>query len=214
MPIGSEPFELLADFPGWTTSFDLAYRQEQSRTAGGVTYVKDLGDPLWTLKAQSRRLSPNVLDHWRARLKALEGGLYTFLGYSLSRVYPIAYPRGSWPTGGAFDGVSASLASINGNRKAIAVDDLPAGFTFRVGDYLAIGTDLHQVLEDATASGAGLTPQFEVRPHIWPGVVAGGDDVSVYRPACIMQMVPGSVSTDASLDGWGSVSFQGIEVRS
>lgn len=211
MALGSEPFEILADFPGWTTSFDLMMRQEQSRAAGGVTYVKDLGPPLWTLKAQSRVLRPNELDRWRARLKVLEGGLYTFLGYSLSRVYPIAYPNGSWPTGGAFDGVSASLASINANRKAIAVDDLPAGFTFRVGDYLAVGTDLHQVLEDVAANGSGLTPQFEVRPHIWPGVSAG--DVSVYRPACIMALVPGSVSTDASLTGWGSISFEGIEIR-
>jgi len=213
MSIGSEPFEILADFPGWTTSFDLMVRQEQSRSAAGVTYVKDLGPPLWTLKAQSKVLRPNELDHWRARLKALEGGLYTFLGYSLSRVYPIAYPRGSWPTGASFDGVSASLAAVNVNRKAISVSDLPADFAFSVGDYLAIGTDLHQVLEAAVASGAGVTPQFEVRPHIWPGVVAGGDDVSVYRPACVMALVPGSVSTDASLNGWGSIAFQGIEIR-
>lgn len=211
MAIGSEPFEILADFPGWTTGFDLAVRQEQSRSAAGVTYVKDLGPPLWTLKAQSKVLSPNVLDHWRARLKVLEGGLYTFLGYPLSRVYPIAYPRGSWPTGDAFDGVSASLLSVNANRKALRVEDLPAGFTFAVGDYLAIGTDLHQVVEAATADGTGTTGEFEVRPHLWPGVSSG--DVSVYRPACVMAIVPGSISTDASLTGWGSIAFQGVEIR-
>lgn len=213
MAIGSEPFEILADFPGWTTGFDLLARQEQSRSAAGVTYIKDLGPPLWTLKAQSKVVSPNVLDHWRARLKVLEGGLYTFLGYSLSRVYPISYPRGSWPTGVAFDGVSASLAAVNTNRKAISVADLPAGFTFAIGDYLAIGTDLHQVVEEAVADITGATPQFEVRPHIWPGVVAGADDVSVYRPACVMAVVPGSIQTDASLSGWGSIAFQGIEIR-
>ncbi|MCK1684240.1 hypothetical protein IVA87_33860 [Bradyrhizobium sp. 147] len=213
MALGAEPFEILADFPGWTTAFELMARQEQSRSAAGITYVKELGPPLWTLKAQSKVLPPNVLDHWRARLKVLEGGLYTFRAYPLSRVYPIAYPRGSWPTGAGFDGVSASLAAVNANRKAIAIGDLPAGFTFGVGDYLAIGTDLHQVLEAAVADGAGLTAQFEVRPHIWPGVVAGGDAVAVYRPACVMALVPGSISTDASLSGWGTVSFQGIEIR-
>ncbi|MET4721910.1 hypothetical protein ABIF63_006016 [Bradyrhizobium japonicum] len=213
MSIGSEPFELLADFPGWTTGFDLQARQEQSRSASGVTYVKDLGPPLWTLKAQSKVLPPNVLDHWRARLKVLEGGLYTFLGYPLSRVYPISYPKGSWPTGGSFDGVSAALLSINANRKAVRLEDLPAGFKFVIGDYLAIGVDLHQVVEATTADGGGITPEFELRPHIWPGVTAGASAVKVYRPACVMALVPGSVSTDASLSGWGSIAFQGIEIR-
>lgn len=214
MSIGSEPFEILADFPGWVTGFDLMSRQEQSRSSAGVTYVKELGPPLWTLKAQSKVLSPNTLDHWRARLKVLEGGLYTFLGYPLSRVYPATYPKGSWPTGGSFDGVSASLSAVNANRKAVRIDDLPAGFRFVVGDYLAIGTDLHQVVDNATADGSGLTPEFEVRPHIWPGVAApGADPVSVYRPACVMAIVPGSISTDASLSGWGSVAFEAIEIR-
>lgn len=214
MAIGSEPFEILAGFPGWTPRFDLVYRQEQSRVAAGITYVKELGPPLWALKAQSRPLSPNVLDEWRARLKALEGGLYTFLGYPLSRVYPIAYPRGSWPTGGAFDGVSASLLAINANRKVVRLKDLPAGFRLSVGDHFAIGTDLHQVVEAAIADGAGATPEFEVRPHIWPGVVApAAGAVSVYRPACIMAILPGSIDTDASLNGWGSVAFEAIEIR-
>lgn len=213
MSVGSEPFDILDGFPGWVTGFDLMVRQEQSRSASGVTYVKDLGPPLWTLKAQSKVLKPNALDYWRARLKVLEGGLYTFLGYPLSRVYPIAYPNGSWPTGGAFDGVSAALAGVNANRRAVAVDDLPAGFQFRIGDYLAIGTDLHQVVDAATANGFGATGEFEVRPHIWPGVVAGSDPVSVYRPACVMALVPGSISTDASLTGWGSIAFQGVEIR-
>jgi hypothetical protein len=106
----SEPFDILADFPGFTTVFQPLYRQEQSRTAGGKTYVKDLGDPLWTLTAQSRQMKPNELDYWRARLNAMENGLAMFRGYSMSRTYPIKYPRGSWPTGLAFDGVSASLA--------------------------------------------------------------------------------------------------------
>jgi len=213
MSVGSEPFEILSDFPGWVTDFDTLDRKEQSRTAGGVTYVKDLGPPLWTLKAQSKVLGPNALDHWRARLKVLEGGLFTFKAYSLSRVYPISYPRGSWPTGGAFDGVSAALASINANRKAVAIEDLPAGFKFVIGDYLAIGTDLHQVVEAATANGSGVTPQFEVRPHVWQGVVAGAAAVSVYRPFCIMSVVPGSVQAPARLDGRGTVSFEGIEIR-
>lgn len=207
----SQPFDLLSDFPGWVTSFDLMWRQEQSRTAGGKTIVKDLGSPLWQLKAQSKQLKPNELDYWRARLNAMENGLSTFRGYSLSRTYPIAYPKGSWPTGGSFSGTAAALNSVNANRKAIRVGSLPAAFVLSVGDYLAIGNDLHQVMESATASGGGLTSEFEVRPHLWPGVSSGV--ASVFKPSCIMAIVPGSISSDASLNGWGSVSFQAMEAR-
>lgn len=214
----SEPFDLLADFPGWTTAFEPMWRQEQSRTASGKTYVKDLGSPLWTLTAQSRQLKINELDYWRARLNAMENGLATFLGYSMSRCYPIEYPRGTWPTGNAFDGVSATLASVNENRKAVTVSGLPAGFTFSIGDYVQVGTDLHQVMEPATADGTGETPEFEVRPHIWPGVEGGESPaiaVSVKRPACFMAIVPGSISSTADPQiGEGTVSFQAVEARS
>lgn len=213
----SEPFDLLADFPGWTTQFEPLWRQEQSRDAGGRTYVKDLGSPLWTLSAQSRQLSPNELDYWRARLNAMENGLATFRGYSMSRCYPIRYPRGSWPTGLSFDG-EAELLTVNANRRAVSLAGLPAGFQVSVGDYIQIGdTDLHHAAEAATANGSGETAEFEVRPHIWPGVDAGNSPattVSVKRPSCIMAIVPGSIQSSADVQiGWGGVSFQAIEAR-
>ncbi|WP_375414622.1 hypothetical protein [uncultured Bradyrhizobium sp.] len=208
----SQPFDLFGDFPGWITSFDLKWRQEQSTQASGRIIVKDLGTPLWTLKAQSKQLSPNTLDYWRARLNAMENGLSTFYGYSLSRTFPIKYPNRSWPTGSSFSGTTAAVSAININRKAIAVASLPAGYVISIGDYVKIGaTDLHQAMESATANGGGVTPQFEVRPHIWPGVSGGA--VSVRKPSCIMAIVPGSLSSEAGLNGWGSISFSAIEAR-
>jgi hypothetical protein len=208
----SSPFDLLSDFPGWVTGFSLHWRQEQSTLASGRVIVKDFGSPLWQLTAQSKRLSVNELDYWRARLNGMENGIATFYGYSLSRTYPIAYPRGSWPTGVSFSGTTAALASVNANRKAVTISGLPAGYVVSVGDYVQIGTtDLHQAMEAVTADGSGLTPEFEVRPHIWTGVSSG--DVSVKKPHCIMAIVPGSITSDSSLDGFGSVSFQAIEAR-
>lgn len=214
----SEPFDILADFPGWTTEFEPNWRQEQSRTAGGRTYLKDFGGPLWKLTAQSRQLSVNELDYWRARLNVMENGKAIFRGYSMSRCYPIRYPRGSWPTAGAFDGLSATLASVGVNRKSVAVADLPAGYSFSIGDYIQIGDgDLHQVMEEAVAGMDGETPEFEVRPHIWPGVEAGDSPatpVSVKRPSCLMAIIPGTVQSQADPQtGWGAVSFQAIEAR-
>lgn len=214
----SEPFDLLAGFPGWTTQFELLWRQEQSRDAGGRTYVKDLGSPLWTLSAQSRQLSPNELDYWRARLNAMQNGLATFRGYSMSRCYPIAYPRGTWPTGVSFDGVSAELLTVNDNRKAVSLAGLPVGYRVSAGDYIQIGaSDLHHVMEDAVSDTDGDTAEFEIRPHLWPNVEAGDSPsttVSVKRPSCIMAIVPGSIQSSADAQiGWGSVSFQAIEAR-
>ena len=215
----SYPLDLLDNFPGWSTEFDLLSRDELSRTAGGVTIQKNLGSPLWQGSYITRSLSPNQLDEWRARLNALENGQQRFKGYSLSRCYPIAYPNGSWPTGGDFDGVSATVYAIGSENKSLRVDLLPEGFEWRVGDMLQIKRgstarrDLHRVMEAATASGGGITPEFEVRPHLWPGV-AIDDLVSVLRPWCPMMIVPGSVSSSADLQtGRGSVSFQAIEAR-
>lgn len=214
----SYPIDLLADLPGWTTVFEPLWRQEQSRTAGGKTYVKDLGDPLWSLTAQSRQLSPNELDYWRARLMAMENGLQTFYGRPMSRCYPIKYPRGTWPTGVAFDG-TATLLSVGTNRKSVSISGLPAAYLVSVGDYIQVGdTNLHMVMEAATASSEGETAEFEVRPHIWPNVDAGDSPaviVSVKRPSCIMAIVPGSIQSQADPQtGWGAVSFQAVEARS
>jgi hypothetical protein len=206
------PVDLFPGFPGWTTGFDLKWRQEQSTQASGRVLVKDMGSPLWTLRATTKPLKPNALDYWRARLTALENGLQQFRAYPMSRCFPQAYPNGTWPTGGAFNG-SAVLSAINANRKAIALQALPAGFKLSIGDYISISGDLHQVMEAATANASGITPQFEVRPHIWPAVTAPMPGVLVKQPACLMTIVPGSLSTDASLNGWGTVSFQAMEAR-
>lgn len=197
------PLDLLSSWPGWSTEFELFYRQEQSRQANGRTLVKDFGSPLWRASYLTRTLSANQLDQWRARLDALENGLQTFRGYPLSRCRPQAHPGSAGlPIG--------ELHTIDGNRKSIRVDDLD-GITLSVGDMIQIGTrNLHRVMEPATGT---LTALFEVRPHLWPETEVE-DEVIIGRPSCIMTVVPGSVSSTADLaTGRGSVSFQAIEAR-
>jgi len=225
----ADPFDLLADFPGWTTDFDLVYRQETSRQANGVTRVKDLGSPIWGGTWQSRTLWPNELDRWRAKLKVLEGGAKRFFAWPSSRCYPIADPGGAIMTardqptltldfvadyalvGG---GYTLKLGSVAADRKTITLSGGPARFQYLTGDYLRIGDrDLHQVMEDRTASSNGSVAAFEVRPHLWPGVAAGAS-VTLIRPHCLMTIVPGSISTSADPQtGRGAVSFQAMEAR-
>lgn len=207
------PLAFWDEFPGWSTESDLLWRQEQSRTANGRTSVKDLGSPLWQMTAQSKSLKPNELDYWRARMTSLENGMKTFRGFPKSRCFPIAYPNGSWPTGVAFDG-TAQVATIASNRKAISQSGLPAAYKVSVGDYIQIGErDLHTVMEPMVAGSTGATEQFEIRPHLWPGVTAPVDAI-VKQPSCIMAIVPGSLTTTAEKEtGRGSISFQAIEAR-
>ncbi|MBZ9653551.1 hypothetical protein [Phyllobacterium lublinensis] len=201
--------DFLHDFPGWTLDFELMWRQEQSRSAGGRTVVKDLGSPLWKMTVQSKPLQRQVLDTWRARFNVLENGLNQFYAFPKSRCYPIAYPAGV----GMGVVTGAQIDTMDASRKAIRIKNLPAGYTGKVGDYIQIGTNsLHQVAEDFTASGAGLTPLFEIRPHLWPAA-AVNDAVKVTRPSCLMTLVPGSLSSTAELNGFGSITFQAMESR-
>ncbi|ELT46829.1 hypothetical protein [Brucella intermedia] len=197
------PYDILAEFPGWSTDFDLAFRQEASRTSIGQTFVKDFGSPLWTASYQSVVMRPNELDAWRARLKALEGGLKQFRGRPTSRCYPIAYPNGT-----GMGNVSAvTVGSIGTNRNTIGLSGLPGGYVASVGDYLQIRTnDLHQIVN---VSGS----EIEVRPHLWP-TTAVGDAVTLVKPSCLMTIVPGSINTTAELStGRGVITFQGFESR-
>lgn len=205
------PVDFLSDFPGWSTEFDLLYRQEQSRSANGKSYAKDLGSPLWKATYQSRSLWPNELDYWLARMKALENGLQTFKAWRLSRTYPIAYPRGSWPTGGAFSG-SGQVNSITG--KAISLKGLPPGYIVSIGDFVQVGaSDLYQALETVTANGAGVTGSFEVRTFVWPTSLVNAA-AKLVKPSCIMTLVPDSLSAPANTsDGRGTITFQAIEAR-
>lgn len=197
------PLDFLPTFPGWSTAFELLFRQEQSRTAGGQATGKDFGSPLWRATWASGELSANDLDHWRARLDALEGVLKTFRACASARWRPIQHPGASaLPIG--------TLQTVNSDRKRISVAGL-AGITLSIGDMIQIGaSDLHRVMEPISGNPTGL---FEVRPHIWPGVAAGAA-VSITRPCCVMSIVPGSISASADpRTGRGTISFQGIEAR-
>lgn len=208
-----EPIDILHGFPGWTTEFEPRARQERSTTARGRIITKNLGSPLWTLSAVSKVLRPGGLDEWRAKLEALVVTQQLIEGYALSKVWPRAYPRGSWPQGSGFVGTNAVLAAVAADRKTVRISGLPPGFVLSVGDLVQIGAgDLHRVRQGATAT-AGTTTDFELFPALWPGVVAGAA-VSLARPHCLMAIVPGSLSSQADAQtGRGAVSFQAIEAR-
>lgn len=207
--------DVLSGWKGWAT-LSLSSGNETSGQASGMIRVKDLRPKLWMLDAQSVTLQPSDLKYWRARLNSLEDGLNLFYGYDLANFYPTAYPKGTWPTGGSFDGVSAKINSLP-TTKSLTLKSLPAGYVGTVGDMLSFpyGSDgnvaLHEVMEAFTANGSGVTGAFEVRPPIITGA-AIDDVVSVKRPACKMMLIPGSLTMPPASNKSGSISFKGIQV--
>jgi hypothetical protein len=199
----TEPLDLLTGFPGWCTDFDLMARQEQSRHASGRTRTKDFGSPIWRASYQTRTLSANELDHWRARIGQAQNSQMTFRGYPLSRCRPIEHP-------GAAALPAGTLFAIGDDDKTVRVSGL-VGVSLSIGDMIQIGaSNLHRLVEPASGNPTGM---FTIEPHIWPGTVTG-QPVVIARPSCMMTVAPGSMSATADpRTGRGSISFSAIEAR-
>lgn len=188
------------NFPGWTTRFELMYRQEQSRHASGRVRVKDFGTPIWRASYLSRPLRPNQVDEWRARLAALENGLLTFAAWPMSRCWPIAHPNG-------VGAVNGEVGTVGSDNKSLSILWTGGTTMLSIGDYITInGQRLHQI------TGVDAGPVYQVAPYFSVGILAG-QTVDVSRPSVQMALVPGSVSTQTGLNGRASVSFEAMEAR-
>lgn len=208
--------DFLHTFPGQSL-ISLLCGDEQAPLASGSVITRELRPPLWMIVAKTRKLSPNTLAIWQARLESLDNGKTLFWGYDRNRNYPIAYPKGSWPTGGgSFNGTTCRIHSVNANNKALSLDQLPANYAGKAGDMVSWNYNstlyaLHRVVEDFAADGSGVTPEFEVRPHI-RATATVTTAVAVKRPACQMRVIPGTLQSDIDFEtGWGSLAFQAMQ---
>lgn len=195
---------------GWTDQkFDLVERQEFSRQANGTTIAKSFGSALWSGTWTSAALERDVAADFEARLRSLDGSINGFHARDILRPYPRAYPTGSFSESGV------AVHTVGDDGKSLRIDGLASGFVISRGDYLSVTTLggvilLYQAMEDATADGGGVSPSFEVRPHLHPGV-AINDIVKLKSPTTVFRLVPGSI--DSSMRGWSRVvvSFSGIQ---
>lgn len=186
--------------------FDLIDRQEQSRTALGRTIVKDLGPQLWRATYTTAELLNDALVDFQAMLASLNGAVGTIEAWDIRRPWPNLYRTGTAANG--------TLAAVNGNTKALALNGLNAGQVISRGDYLSFDyagkRALHQAMESVTANGAGATGQFEVRPFIRAGWNLG-TAVNLKAPRGVFALVPGSVTPTQTRGKAGKVTFQAVE---
>jgi len=209
--------DILDGFPGWF-SLALLTNDQASTDGANTTIVKSMADPVWIGHGASKWLTANELRYWRGKMAGLDNGRRLFLGYDFTAYYPALYPKGSWPTGADFTGLTATIKAIGEDGVSLSLSDLPEGFTGSIGDMAssAYGDGDPQALalwrlaEGFTADSEGDTDLFEVRGAI-PLDLAVGDTVAVKRPACHMIIQPGSVNFPK--DGAaGRFTFDAVQV--
>lgn len=189
--------------------WELGRRQEFSRTAGGRTIGKDLGGPLWAGGFSTIPLHVDDMLDVEAVLNSLDGVIGTFEARDLRRDYPRLHADGNFNDTG-------TIFSVTSN-KAISLAGLDIGFTVSRGDYLHFDHGgnryLLQAMESATATSGGVTPEFEVRPHLPAGLpLSPAIPVTLKKPSAICSIVPGSISKRMISGIHGVVSFQAMQV--
>lgn len=190
------------------TPLRLQVRQElSSREASGKTYGKDFGPALWVGSWTTVLLSNFDAVAFEAMLNSLDGVINLFEGRDLRKPYPRFYPDGTFSDTG-------KINSIGANNKSLSLKSLPASFKLAVGDFLAFSVGshraLHQVMEAVTANGSGVTTEFEVRPHIWPGT-ATDVAVTLKQPSALFSLNPGSISSQMNGGMYTAVSFEATQ---
>lgn len=187
--------EFFADLPVLSCDFHLPDTRTVSRTRGGEILPVVRGNRLWvgriTLRDQPHRAASAIL----ARLERLLDGD----GSLLVTPWPICGPAYD-PTGAILGDATPVIHTIAGNNRELRLQGLPPGYVLAQGDFIGrtYGSDptryqVHRLVTGATANGSGVTPLFEVSPHILPGA-AVGQGVVLIRPAIKAVLLPGSLS--------------------
>lgn len=175
-------------------NWELVRSDQVSGLGSGNPLSAELASPLWRLPVQLVSMSNDEADQILAMLEMLCHPGRKFYFSNPKREFPVFDPAGS-----ILGASTPTLHTIATNNHQVRVTGLPNGYRLASGDMLAFDYGpsgqkrraLHRVTETVTASGAGLTPLFEVFPHIRAGA-AVGDPVMLAKPAILACIVPGS----------------------
>lgn len=200
---------LFSDHVLKTAQFKLMSRGEFSRQEGGRLISVSRHPAVWLATFTSTALSYDDAVDLEALLSTLDGSVHAFEAHDTRRPYPKNYPTGSFSDTGIIN-------SINVNNKAMTISGLPANFVITRGDKLSFahvagGLSLHYAVESVTADGAGLTPEFEVRPHI-PSSTTTSTPVVFKKPPCYMLVIPDTVEYSEGASTLGVVTFEAVQM--
>lgn len=159
-------------------------------TGGGEVIGAALGSRLW--EGEAVVAAAHDPGETEAILAALQAPGRSFLATAHKRPLPLLDPAG------LVMAAAPVIASLPAGGRSLTLSGLPAGYALSPGDYLSFTRDtpvrheMHQIVTGATASGAGVTAEFEVVPGIRPGVVVGAAVVLI-RAVFRATIIPGSV---------------------
>ena len=174
-------------------TFDIPEAMEMSETGGGEILTADLGTRLWRGEVQLGDMEPDEAAEVLPLFDVLRRSGASFMVYDVGRPAPRADLTGS-----IIAGYAPRLHSVSSGGREIRISSLPPGYELRRHDYVAFSYGasptrfaLHRLASGALASGAGLTPLFEVSPNLRPGWALNAD-VTLVRASCKAILVPGS----------------------
>lgn len=178
---------------------------ETSGTARGEAIVSHVAWPRWRTEITLVPAPLGVAVGLQALFEAI-GPSGTFY------LYDHALPGPQADLDGAILGAATpTLHTIGGDNRSVRITGLPAGYVLTAGDKIAVSYGsspvrrlLVRVCEDATANGSGLTPSFEVRPALRPGITTG-IGAGLIKPAARMMIEPGSLGPG----GWAPLIAEG-----
>lgn len=189
-----------------TTLFRPFFRQSFSRLAGGALVTSDLGSPVWRAAYVTGKLREDDVVEFEAVLNSLDGAAQVFLATDTRRDMPRLYPSGAFADTGV-------VHSLGVNGKSLRVSGLPPFFRLVVGDRFSYQISghhlLHEVQEEVVANASGLTPEFDVFPHL-PTVLTASTPIRLRRPVASMRVEPESVQATIGDNLVGTVAFSAI----
>lgn len=188
----------LADLlPIESAPWNLVYQQEFSGLGSGEGLAHDLAPPLLEAEVSTGPMYNDDAYAVQARLNALMGSVQSFYLTNPAKPGPRMDPKGE-----ILGSATPALSFIGANRKIVRINSLPAGYVISAGDFFHVdyGTGrraLIQAVEASTASAGGVAPEFEVTPHLRPGVTTTLA-VQLIKPAAKVKLVPGTFRLENS----------------
>jgi len=173
-------------------NWELARLDQLSGLGSGQPLRAELASPLWGLQVQLVGMGNAEADAILSLLELLNHPGRAFYFSNPKRPHPLYDPNGT-----LIAGFTPTIHTLNSNNRQMRIEGLPAGYRLTAGDMISwdygnpARRAFHRITETVTASGAGLSPLFEVYPFIRPGSTTG-IGVTLAKPAALAEIVPGT----------------------
>jgi len=184
--------------------------RELSGMGSGQIIEADLTPTLWVADVVTRPWRAEMARRVEAMVNAVIRSKGTVYLYDPRKAVPVSDP------GGTILGASAVKINSVPDAKSLSLKGLPASYKLSVGDYLAFDYGdparraFHEIAEDITANGSGVTGAFEVSPFIRAGATANLT-VTLVKPAFKAKIVPGSVDVRQLDAAFSQISFSVVQ---